>query len=62
MSIPARRPHTSSRALAVFPVEEAFEVEGDVGETDPDLGPLDADGPDKQTHPMLLSGEDVLNG
>ena len=47
---------------SAFPVEEAFEVECDVGEADLCLGALDADGSDEQPHPVFLGGEDMLDG
>jgi len=44
-----------------FPVDEAFEVERDVGEADLYLGPLDADRADEQAHAVFLCGKDVLD-
>lgn len=55
-------PVYSRHDRTTFPVEEAFEVVGDIGETDLGLGPLDADGADEQAHPVFLGGEDMLDG
>jgi len=37
-------------ACSVFPVEEVFEVQSDVGDANFGRGLLDADGADKQAH------------
>jgi hypothetical protein len=54
--VSARGLRRSSRARPGFPVEETFEVEGDVDEADLGSGPLYADGADEQVHPVLLGG------
>lgn len=55
-------PSGSGHCYLLFPIEEAFEVEGDVGEADLCPGPFDPDGADEQTHSVFLGGKDMLDG
>src|ERR1700719_2975122 len=41
--------------------EQAFDVVGEVRQSDLRLRSRDPDGPDEQTHPILLLGEDMLD-
>src|ERR1700730_18266502 len=42
--------------------EQAFDIVDEVRQSDLRLRSRDPDGPDEQTHPILLLGEDMLDG